>query len=444
LLAGDYARSLYATGEAERHYRAALALAESLDDQNGAARALEKLGWLMWLLARFDASAGALERSADGYRALGDTEGEMRAVGYLGMLYFTTAPLEGVRRINELLDRLGQQEPSKPLASLVTSLAMNLLIAGHYRQTVVAAEMAAKIAREFGDMRILVWAETTRGPALGMMGRLAEARQVGKAAIPIAESGNDYFGLLSAAHYLGAMCIAEGDFHAALAYYRRALELAERLGARSRISAEMANQAETFFYLGNWRLALDLAEQAVKIARAESTGRAAGYFQYANVFRQLAMMHSAMGAWEQTSPLLEEAAALARRRPYLEALRMAEGTLAARDLALGDPAAARALRRQFVAPAPHAKLTRERLLDDVLVDPHRPQPVRALRRPMFHRKLARMLEQHIEYEAFGWRDHHLLDELLAFDTTMIPTDQLHPRAWNADVEDADICRVDEV
>ncbi|HET9979335.1 MAG TPA: AAA family ATPase [Ktedonobacterales bacterium] len=362
LLAGDHARALYATGEAEQHYRTALALAESLDDPDAQARALEKLGWLMWLLARFDESADMLGRSAAGYRALGDAEGEMRAVGLQGMLYFTLAPLEGAERISELLNRLGEPEPSKPLASLYTSLAMNLLIAGRYRETVVAAEQAVELACALDDTRMLVWAETTRGPALGMMGRLAESRQVGEAAIPLAEAGDDYFGLLSAIHYLGAICLAEGDFHTALAYYRRALEHAERLGAQSRISAETANQAETLFYLGDWRLADDLASRAVKIARAESAGQARTYFQYANVYRQVGMIHAARGEWAEASPLLEQAAALATQIPYLEALRLAEGALAARDLAQSNPAAALARLEPLVAGSDIGELGITRLL----------------------------------------------------------------------------------
>ena len=286
----------------------------------------------------------------------------MRAVGLQGMLYFTLAPLEGAERIRELLDRLIEPEPSKPLASLYTSLAMNLLIAGRYRETVVAAERAVEMSRALDDTRMLVWAETTRGPALGMMGLLAEARLVGEAAIPLAEAGDDYFGLLSAIHYLGAVCLAEGDFHVALAYYRRALEHAERLGAQSRISAETANQAETLFYLGDWRLADDLATRAVKIARVESAGQARAYFQYANVFRQIGMIHAAKGEWAEASPYLEEAATLARRLPYLEALRLAEGALAARDLAHGNLIAALARLEPLVAGSDVGELGVARLL----------------------------------------------------------------------------------
>ncbi|HKS71030.1 MAG TPA: tetratricopeptide repeat protein, partial [Ktedonobacterales bacterium] len=342
LLAGDYARSLYAAGEAEEHYRTAIQLADEVGDRASQAQALEKLGWLLWILARFDECAETLERATRVYQELGDAEGQIRAVGLLGMLLFTSAPLEGVRRITELLDRLGEQtlRPSSPLASLYTSLAMNLHIAGQYRRTVEITERAVEVAEKVGDTRMRTQAETARGTALATLGDLAVGRRVGEEAIPVAEANDDYFGQLLAVHNLGEICAAQGDFAASTRHYTRALELAERLGAKSRISAETANLAEIAFYQGDWLQAREQAERAVQITRGTSTGRAGSYFQYANVYRQLAMILAAQGDWERALPYLEESLALAERLPYPEAIRKGQRMLAERDLLLGRPRAA--------------------------------------------------------------------------------------------------------
>jgi len=150
LLAGDHAASVYAPADAERHYRTALELARALDDRDGEARVLEKLSWLMWMTARFDSCSDALEQAAHLYRDAGDVEGEMRAVGLLGMVHFTYAPLEGAQRIRALLDRVGPREPSMPLVSLYSSLSMNLTVAGRYREALEAAQSATEIARVLG------------------------------------------------------------------------------------------------------------------------------------------------------------------------------------------------------------------------------------------------------------------------------------------------------
>jgi tetratricopeptide (TPR) repeat protein len=340
LLAGDHAVSVHAPAEAETYYRTALELTRTLEDRAGEARVLEKLGWLMWMTARFDPCRDALERAAQLYRGTGDAEGEMRAVHLLGMLHFTYAPLEGAKRIRTLLDRLGAREPSMPLVSLYSSLSMNLVVAGRYREALEAIQSATEIARVQGDERTIAWAETMRGPALGLMGRLEEARRVLEERLAVAESSDDQFGLLATVHYLGRLSAPQGDFDAALRYHGKALELAERLGARSRVSAETSNLAEVLFYLGDWERARGHAERAVELARSASSGLAASYFQYADVFRRLGMIRAAMGAWEDATPCLEESVALAEKVPYPEAVRNGQGVLAEQELLEGKPGAA--------------------------------------------------------------------------------------------------------
>jgi tetratricopeptide (TPR) repeat protein/transcriptional regulator with XRE-family HTH domain len=362
MCAGDAAAALYAAGEAEKHYRTALELARMLDDRTGEARALEKLGLLLWLLARFDVGAEALERAADGYRALGDVEGETRAVGLLGMLFFTAAPLEGAARVQALLARAETREPSTPLASLYASLALNLLIAGRYHETVATAERGAAVARAVGDARMCTWAETTRGAALAWQGHLTEARPIFEEAIAVAEATHDTFGLLAALHFLGGLCAATGDFAASMDSYGRALDLAERLGARSRISAQMANLAEVLFYLGDWPRTHKYAVRAMEIARAPGPGRTISSFHYANALRRLARIRSALGAWEEAVPYVEESVALAERIPYPEGVRNGQRMLAEHDLLLGRPKVALARLEPLMEGADQEELGVARLL----------------------------------------------------------------------------------
>ena len=362
LLAGDNAVSVHAPAEAETYYRAALELTRTLDDRAGEARVLEKLGWLMWMTARFDPCRDALEQAARLYRDAGDAEGEMRAVSLLGMVHFTHAPLEGAGRIRALLDRLDAREPSMPLVSLYSSLSMNLIVSGRYLETLEAAQNATEIAGALGDEGTLAWVDTMRGTALGLMGRLEEALPVLERRLSLAEAADDYWGQLSVAHYLGKLTVARGDFDAALRYHGRALELAELMGARNRISAETSNLSEVLFYLGDWERARGHAERAVELARSASSGLAASYFQYADVFRRLGMIRAAMGAWEDATPCLEESVALAEKIPYPEAVRSGQGVLAERELLGGKPGAALARLKPLVERSDPEELGIVRLL----------------------------------------------------------------------------------
>ena len=354
LLAGDQAAAMYAPTEAEQQYQRAVELARELDDQDGEARSLEKLGWLLWMMARFDACAEALERVARLYRGVGDVEGEVRVAALLGMLHFTSMPLEGAARIQALLGRLGAPAPSRPLASLYSSLAMNLLIAGRYGEALEAVTSAGATARALGDERPLA-VETMRAPALGLSGRVADARRLLAEWIQEAEAADDYFGLLSAVHYLGDLSVPAGDFDAAWDYYSRALALAERLGARSRLGAETSNLAEVLFYRGDWEQARCYAERAVELARAAAAGRTAPYFQDANVLRRLGVIRAAMGD-EEAIRCLEEAVALAERIPYPEAVRGGQAALAEQELLQGRPQAALARLLPLVERADPAEL----------------------------------------------------------------------------------------
>jgi tetratricopeptide (TPR) repeat protein len=338
VLAGDHAVSVYAPADAERHYREALELASG--DPDGEALVLEKLGWLMWITARFDSCLDALERAALLYRDAGDSEGEMRAVSLLGMLHFTYAPLQGAEHIRALLDRLGPAEPSMPLVSLHSSLAMNFIVAGRYSEALEAVRSATESARKLGDGRTVAWVETLRGVPLGLMGRLEEAWPVLEERLSLAEAANDYWGQLAAAHYLGKLAVPQGDFDAALRYHSLALELAEQLGAGSRISAETSNLSEVLFYLGDWERARGHAERAVELARSSSAGLAASYFQYADVFRRLGVMRAALGDGEGAAPYLEESIALAAKVHYPEAVRSGQGALAELDLIQEKPGTA--------------------------------------------------------------------------------------------------------
>jgi tetratricopeptide (TPR) repeat protein len=362
LVAGDQAVSAYAPADAERLYRAALELARSLDDKDAEARALEKLGWLMWTTARFDPCRNALEQAVRLYREVGDAEGEMRAEAQFGMLHFTSAPLEGAERIRALLDRLATAEPSVVLAKLYSSLSMNLIVAGRYREALEAVHRVADIADKLEDKGTLEQAQTMRGPALGLMGRLEDGRRALEKRLSLAEATDDYWGQLSAAHYLGRLSASQGDFDAALRYFGRTLELAERLGARSRVAAETSNLSEVLFYLGDWEGARGHAERAVGIARSESSGLKAPYFQYADVFRRLGMVDAATGRWDDALPLLEESVVLAEGIPYPEAVRSGQAILAEGDLLRGEPGAALARLEPLVARSDPEELGAVRLL----------------------------------------------------------------------------------
>jgi tetratricopeptide (TPR) repeat protein len=94
----------------------------------------------------------------------------------------------------------------------------------------------------------------------------------------------------------------------------------------------------------------------VDLARSVSSGLAASYFQYADVFRRLGMIRAAMGEWEDALPCLEESIALAEGIPYPEAVRSGQGVLAEHELLQGRRRAALARLEPLVEPSDPAEL----------------------------------------------------------------------------------------
>ena len=54
------------------------------------------------------------------------------------------------------------------------------------------------------------------------------------------------------------------------------------------------------------------------------------------------------------------------------------------------------------------------------------------------------VEQHVDDRPLRGSEQHLVDEGLALVATAVPTDQLHPRTVNGEVEDPGVRRVHEI
>ena len=63
---------------------------------------------------------------------------------------------------------------------------------------------------------------------------------------------------------------------------------------------------------------------------------------------------------------------------------------------------------------------------------------------MFHRQLARLVEEHVDDDALGRRQHHVVDELLVLDVAAVAADELDLSSGERDLEDARVRGVGQV
>jgi adenylate cyclase len=332
LLAGDEAETVFAHPEAERHYTAAADLGREIVNPSGEATALERLGNVLWLLARYEEAIEVLERAVRLYEQQHDEEGQRRSIAMIGRLHGERAtPEEGVRRLQDAIERLGGAEPSRGLAELYGALGGVLFKTGRFREQLPIAERTVKIAEAVNDEQLVAGARTRFAVALQTVGRLRESLDILEGTIPLAERTND-LNVLALCLHNASECVNLGDFKRAKEYRERDLELVQKLGDPAQIGFRHAFLGNSFFLSGDWHAAREQCERGVRIF--ESVG-ISWFGAYPLVC--LGQIELAQGQVESGVRHINEALAIVERTEDIQGILMATPPLATHDLLEGRP-----------------------------------------------------------------------------------------------------------
>jgi tetratricopeptide (TPR) repeat protein/transcriptional regulator with XRE-family HTH domain len=337
LRAGDQAEALYAPAEAERYYRTAARVAGELGDLPRAAEALEKLGGILVFNTHLEDALRVYSEAAQAYAAVGDILGQRRVTARSAETVGNTGDHErGRALLQPLLETSIAGEPASTVADMYCTLAW---LCTDPLERLAACERAAEIAREIGDMRILTWAEFTRGNTLlGNLGRIEEARQSLESIVALIETSGNQRLLCSTLNLLADASVRSGRFGAAQAYADRALALTDRVGP-SQLAWTCCNHGFVAYYAGDWQRAYIDFERGDAIYRGPGSMLEDGFARWG-----MGQVLLARGEIDEGTRLLEEAIAVAEAHKDMEAetLQGAHAALAERDLVAGDPASARA------------------------------------------------------------------------------------------------------
>jgi tetratricopeptide (TPR) repeat protein/transcriptional regulator with XRE-family HTH domain len=333
LLAGEQAEAVYAHQDAERHYQTAHDLARELGDQRQEAAALEKLGVVCELLARFSQAEEQLEAALALYQATGDVEGQGRTLARLGQVHAVTwTPEPGIAWIQPRLAPLCTGGLSlSGQATLSIALGWLYGIAERFPESLAAAEQAVALAQQAQDDRLLGQAQMWRGFALLRLERWDEGLAVLEEAIALLEAIGDLYQLMVALINRSNAYQVLGDFEQARRSNERVLELAERIGSPSGIAYHTMQHADLAFQLGEWRQArLDCNKIATLTQDVEGLSWQAGWSLH-----QLGVLSQAEGQQEPAFHALHQTLALAEREGHQRLLLGVSVTLAEWDLLAG-------------------------------------------------------------------------------------------------------------
>jgi tetratricopeptide (TPR) repeat protein len=335
--AGDAAVAGGAPGSAEGHYRHAVSILERGIQRQDCCRVLEKLGKLLRTMSRFDAALDVLDRAAQMYRAMGETEGLWRVAAQEGVVHtFRGTPGEGIALLQPLLGTAAGRAPSPALAALQVAMADLLFTVGRYAEALAAAERASEVARAMRDESGEAESQMLRGLLLYHLGRTDEGLRVTESALPLLEAvGNpSYLSTALANAALGYQ--GRGAFERSCQYARRAMDVARRLGDPLLIAYLTGAYGSILFTGGHWAEARRHLDQAIALSRGDETSWYAPYYPL-----YLGQLLLAMGEYESATRHLEASAQLADRKGDLQVRRQAHAQLAYRDLRCGNPLAAR-------------------------------------------------------------------------------------------------------
>ena len=262
LRAVERARSLAATGEAERLLRAAIALTEGPAER---AQLLEEAGQLTIADSRPGDAIAQFEEADELLRELGDLHGAARLRARQAEALF----LEG--RTDESVDLmepayavLRDQEQDADLAALAAQYGRMLGFVNRLNDSIEPLERAIDIAERLREWASLSHAMNTKGLVALARGRPQEGRTLLLGALRVAEEAEDRQTALRAHFNLGY----EGQWSDRLhsGEDERGLMLARRIGDRNWERAFLMHQAGDLFRSGDWDQAMVVAEQSAEDA----------------------------------------------------------------------------------------------------------------------------------------------------------------------------------
>jgi CHAT domain-containing protein/tetratricopeptide (TPR) repeat protein len=150
-------------------------------------------------------------------------------------------------------------------ATAANQLAINRIRVFRYDAAITFGEEALAKARAAGLRRVEAAALSNTSICYARLGDIEKARTYGANAVRLLEDIGDRRSLQGSLALLGNVYMLEGQPAQAIPYYRRALEVAQAVNARSYVTYWRANLAEALADAGDW----DAAEALNRDTRAE-------------------------------------------------------------------------------------------------------------------------------------------------------------------------------
>jgi len=295
--------------EAEKHFRAALQLAEALCDERAEGDALHGLGRAQWLSGD---SAGALEtqlRALAIRQRLGDSAGEAMCWNNVGLCNYSLArypeALAGYRRALEI-DAYAPSARLEGVATMNIGLVYRYL--GHFGEAQRWMEQSLAVRRAQGDPAAIGQTLNALGLLTRARGHYAEALALYAEALPLRREGGDRQGEAQTLNGIGVVLMDQGQYAEAKEKFQESLAVAERIGYTAQVGFATWNVGVCLAHLGHRREALERYEATLAVWR--KLGRSG---EAARTLSEVGDLKLLLGDAEGARAALDESLDLSRR-----------------------------------------------------------------------------------------------------------------------------------
>lgn len=268
-LAGDAARSAFATAAALDYYRRLLPL---VDDPLDQAQISLKIADVLGLDSQYQAAIAQLKPWSERLSQAPGSHAQSIYVAVqvlLGRLYAEIGDLDGTRR--ELQDALRVARSSgnrRDQAQALSQLGRVALWQGAFQEAQRLLQEALPLARVLDDVPILVFALRQLGNVGNCLGQYAEAHAFLQESLQLAQQSGDLDAISAAYSSLGSNVTNQGDYAQALVYLQEAIQLARQMGNRYLIANYSTDLCNTYYLQGDYAALQRAATEALELGLA--------------------------------------------------------------------------------------------------------------------------------------------------------------------------------
>ncbi len=275
---------------------------QAQDNQTTEAETLFQQGFKYWQSSQFQKAVQSFEAAWKQYRAIGDTQGETKALIGLGLSHHQQGNYRQAITFHQqslaLARKNGDQQSE---ATSLGNLGLSYRNLGQFQQAIVFHQQQRAIARVIRNRHSEAAALVNLGIAYASLSQYQPAIRFFQQSLAIAKETGDLKTQGGALTNLGLVYADVGEYQDAIANHLKALDLQRQIGNRQGEAKVLTNLGLAYQALGKYGKAIGFHQQALAIERqsGDRLGEAKSLGNLGVANRKLGKYQEALQSFQQ-------------------------------------------------------------------------------------------------------------------------------------------------